>query len=250
MARIALVLDPAEHPAELGRWARPRFEPAEVRAGLAAAGHQLVDQGADVQVIDVAAPGWHPEPAAAAPRPPVVLISLGRPRDPWHSIRDAAERQPFIEPWAADLQARKRAAMSRRADAYADSMADLVAAIEVVLRPAGAEPPALRYRGALFNSAAIRPGTDYPLGAEARTFVLGRAISADVSVPTPQLARAHLQLSVGGEDALEVTDLGGTNGTWMCPPEGDAVALRPGAAVRARAGTLLLPDASFRFLVA
>ena len=113
MTRIALVLDPAEHSPELGPCARPRFEPAEVRAGLAAAGHQLVDQGADVQVIDVAATGWHPEPAAAA-RPPVVLISLGRPRDPWHSIQDAAERQPFIEPWAADLQARKRAAISRR----------------------------------------------------------------------------------------------------------------------------------------
>lgn len=251
MARIALVLDPAEHPAELGPCARPRFEPVEIRAGLAAAGHQLVDGRADVHVIDIAAAGSRREPGAAAAGTPVVLVSLARPRDPWHSIPDAALRQPFIEPWGADLQARKRAALSRRADAYADSMADLIAAIEVVvLRPAGAEPPALRYRGALFNSAAIRPGTDFPLGAEARTFVLGRAISADVSVPTPQLARAHLQLAVGGDDDLEVTDLGGSNGTWMCQPEGEVVALRPGAAVRARAGTLLLPDASFRFLVA
>jgi hypothetical protein len=249
MARIALAMDLAEHPAELGPCARPRFDPAEVRAGLTAAGHQLVDERADVQVIDLDTEGTRPPPDAA-PGSPVILVSLARPRDPWHSIGDAVERQPFIEPWGADLKARKHAALSRRADAYADSMNDLVAAIEAVLRSTGAEPPALRYRGALFNSAAIRPGTDFPLGAEARTFVLGRAIGADVSIPTAQLARAHLQLAVGGDDALEVTDLGGTNGTWMCPPEGEVVVLRPGAAVRARAGTLLLPDASFRFLVA
>ena len=249
MARIALALNLAEHPAELGPCARPRFEPTEVRAGLTAAGHQMVDERADVHVIDVDLPGPR-RPPRAAPGPPVVLVSLARPRDPWHTIRDAAERQPFIEPWGADLKARKRAALSRRADAYADSVDDLVAAIEAVLRPAGAEPPALRYRGALFNSAAIRPGTDFPFGAEARTFVLGRSITADVSIPTPQLARAHLQLAVGGEDGLEVVDLGGTNGTWMCEPAGEVVALRAGASVRARAGALLLPDASFRFLVA
>ena len=248
MARIALALDLAEHPAALGPCARPRFEPAEVRAGLTAAGHQLVDERADVHVIDVDLPG--PRTPPAGPGPPVVLVSLARPRDPWHTIGDAAERQPFIEPWGADLKARKRAALPRRADAYADSVDDLVAAIEAVLRPAGTEPPALRYCGALFNSAAIRPGTEFPLGAEVRTFVLGRSITADVSIPTPQLARAHLQLAVGGEEGLEVTDLGGTNGTWMCEPAGEVIALRAGASVRARAGTLLVPDGSFRFLVA
>jgi hypothetical protein len=252
MARVALTLDLVEHPAaELGPCARPRFEPDQVRAQLAGAGHELVAERADVNVVDLAAPAAARQ-ASAAPGPPVVLVSLSRPRDPWHSIDDSGDRQAFIEPWAADLQLRKRAALPLRADAYADSIADLLAAIEAVLRPAQdeIEAPALRYLGAVFNSAAVRPGTEFPFGAEPRTFVLGRGVTADVSIPTPQLARAHLQLAVGGAAALEVTDLGGTNGTWLRQPEGEVVALRPGAPVRARAGALLVPDASFRFLVA
>ena len=244
MARIALLLDDAPHPAELGPCARPRHQPDEVRSGLEAAGHQLVDGAADVHVVDV-------ERAADAPAGdrPVVLCSLTRPRDPWHAIADAGERQPFIAPWAADLERRKRAALALRAAAYADSMADLLAAIDACLLAAAPEPPALRYRGALFNSSVMRPGSDFPLGAEPRTFVLGRGIAADVSVPTPQLARAHLQLAVSGGDAVLVTDLGGTNGTWLCEPGGAVVALRAGDPVRARSGALLLPDGSFRFLV-
>ncbi|HEU5056972.1 MAG TPA: FHA domain-containing protein [Kofleriaceae bacterium] len=252
MARVALTLDPAEHlAAELGPCARPRFEPAQVRAQLVGAGHELVAEDAEVHVVDLAAPAAARQ-AGAAPGPPLILVSLGRPRDPWHTIADAGDRQAFIEPWAADLERRKRAALPLRADAYADSIADLLAAIEAVLRPAPDEldAPALRYLGAVFNSAAVRPGTEFPFGAEPRTFVLGRGVTADVSIPTAQLARAHLQLAVGSRAELEVTDLGGTNGTWLREPEGEVVALRPGARVRARAGALLVPDGSFRFLVA
>jgi hypothetical protein len=234
----------ATHPAELGPCASPRFTPEQVGEALAAAGHQLVDAAAaEVQVLDVDA---HDDARAGAP---LVLVSLGRPIDPWNAIRDAGERQPFIDPWAADLEKRKRAALPHRADAYADSIADLLAAVDAALRDRTAGAPALRYRGALFNSTSVRPGTDFALAVEPRPQVLGRGVDADVPIPTAQLARAHLQLSVNEEDGLEVTDLGSTNGTWLCQPDGAIVALRPGAAVLARPGALVMPDGSFRFLV-
>jgi pSer/pThr/pTyr-binding forkhead associated (FHA) protein len=80
--------------------------------------------------------------------------------------------------------------------------------------------------------------------------VLGRGQTADVLVPTPQLARAHLQIGVTDDDGLDITDLGGTNGTWLCQPDGVVVELTPGSPVRARRGALVIPDGSFRFLVA
>ncbi len=244
MARVALGMAGAAHPAELGPCARPRFTQEQVGEALAAAGHQLVDgAAAEVQVVDL---DTHDGVRGAVP---LVLASLGRPIDPWHAIADAAERQPFIEPWAADLDKRKRAALPHRAHAFADSIADLLAAIEAALRDKTAEAPALRYRGGLFNSVSVRPGTDFPLGVEPRPQVLGRGVGVDVSMPTPQLARAHLQLSVNEGEGLEVTDLGSTNGTWLCQPDGEIVALRPGTAVLARPGALVMPDGSFRFIV-
>lgn len=247
MARVTLAMECAAHPADLGPCARPRFTPGEVGEALAAAGHQLVDgDAAEVRVVEIGDPRAADEPGSA----PVVLVSLGRPASPWHAIADAADRQAFIDPWGADLEARKRAALALRADAYADSLADLLAAIEAIGRPATAEPPALRYLGALFNSAAVRPGTDFPLDVEPRPQVLGRGVAADVPILTPQLARAHLQLSATSASGIAVTDLGSTNGTWLCQPDGEVVALRPGAAVVARPGALVIPDGSFRFLVA
>jgi hypothetical protein len=47
-----------------------------------------------------------------------------------------------------------------------------------------------------------------------------------------------------------VTDLGGTNGTWLLLPGGELVALVPGKPLLAPAGALVIPDGSFRFLVA
>jgi hypothetical protein len=244
MARVSLGMTSATHPAELGPCARPRFTAEQVGEALTAAGHQLVDRAAaEVQVVEL---DTHDGVGGGAP---LVLTSLGRPIDPWHAIADAGERQPFIDPWVADLEKRKRAALPYRADAYADSFADLLAAVEVALRGKSADAPALRYRGGLFNSVSVRPGTDFALGVEPRPQVLGRGVGADVSMPTPQLARAHLQVSVNEGDGLEVTDLGSTNGTWLCQPDGEIVALRPGNAVLARPGALVMPDASFRFIV-
>jgi hypothetical protein len=242
MARIALATGPGGHPADLGPCARTRVTPDEVRAALAAAGHQVVDSGADLAVADVA--------AETPPGAPLVLMSFDRPVDPWHAIADPADRQAFIEPWAADLATRKRAALGRRAHAYVDSLADLAAAIEAVLHPVLPEPPALRYLGSLFNRCAIRPGTSFELDTDPRPLVLGRGETADVLVPTAQLARAHLQIAVTGDEGLAVTDLGSTNGTWLCQPDGQVVELTPGAPVRARRGALVMPDGSFRFLVA
>jgi len=245
MARIALAAGPGGHPAaHLGPCARTRIAPDQVRAALAAAGHQLVDSAPDLVVADVAAPP--PVPAGA----PLVLVSFDRPTSPWQAIADPADRQAFIGPWGADLDARKRAAMARRADAYADALDDLAAAIEVALHPEGLESPALRYLGSLFNTCELDPGASFELDVEPRPIVLGRGENADVRVASPQVARAHLQLGVTGEQGLTVTDLAGTNGTWLCQPDGETAALVPGKPVRARPGALVMPDGSFRFRVA
>lgn len=242
MARIALATGPGRHPADLGPCARPHLEPAPVRAALVDAGHLLVDGDPDLTVGDLAAP----DPPAGGS---LVLVSFDRPLDPWRAIADPADRQAFIEPWSADLERRKRAALSRRADAYADSIDDLLAAVELALAAAVPEPPALLYLGALFDSCSLRPGTRFDLDIEPRPLVLGRGQGADVQVPSHHLARAHLQLAVSSAGGLEVTDLGGTNGTWLSTRDVDQVALVPGAAVLAPAGALLMPDGSFRFLV-
>ncbi len=235
-------MGPGEFPEELGPCARARIEEAAARDALTAAGHLLVDVDPDLTVADVTA-------ADAPLAGHLVLVSFSRPVDPWHAIADAGERQPFIEPWGADLEARKRAALSRRADAYADSIADLAVAVEVALSAVVLEPPALRYLGSLFNSCALRPGAGFELDEDPRPLVLGRGHTADVRVPSTQLARAHLQLAVS-DGAIEITDLGGTNGTWLCAPGDDPVALVPGIPLRAGTGALVIPDGSFRFLVA
>jgi hypothetical protein len=241
MARIALAMGRGEHPADLGPCARPRIEEARVRAALVTAGHLLVEEAPDLAICDPATP----DPPLAGH---LVLVSFDRPLDPWHAIADAGDRQAFIEPWAADLAQRKRAALPRRADAYADSVEDLAVAIEIALAGAVPEPPALRYLGSLFNSCALRPGTHFELDVEPRPLVLGRGQDADVHVPSPQLARAHLQLAVV-DGGIEMTDLGSTNGTWLCLPGREPVALVPGAPLLATPGALIIPDGSFRFLV-
>jgi hypothetical protein len=242
MARIALAMGPGRHPADLGPCARTRIDEAAVRSALTTAGHILVTDDPDLTIADVAA-------AAPTPAGRLVLVSFDRPLDPWHAIADPADRQAFIEPWGADLAERKRAALVRRADAYADSIEDLAVAVEIALTSAAPEPPALRYLGALFNTCLLRPGRCFELDHEPRPLVLGRGHSADVQVPSTQLARAHLQLAVA-DGAIEVTDLGGTNGTWLCLPGGELVAMVPGAPLLAPAGALVIPDGSFRFLVA
>jgi len=213
-----------------------------VRAALLEAGHILDEGEADLAIVDVAC-----EQPPAVER--LVLVSFDRPLDPWRAIADPSERQAFIEPWAADLERRKRAALARRADAYADSIDDLLAAIEVALAGGAPEPPALHYLGALFNHCPLRPGARFELDSEARPLVLGRATTADVHVPSRQLSRAHLQLAITTDGLVEVTDLAGTNGTWLSTPDVDGVALVPGAAVVAPPGALLMPDGAFRFLV-
>ncbi len=243
MARIALAMGPGGHPADLGPCARPHVEPALVRAALLEAGHLLDEGDADLAVVDV-----------ACEQPPdshrLVLVSFDRPLDPWRAIADAAERQAFIEPWAADLERRKHAALARRASAYADSIEDLLAAIELALADDRPEPPALHYLGALFDHCPLRPGSRFELDSEARPLVLGRGTSADVHVPSRHLARAHLQLAVTADGLVEVTDLAGTNGTWLSTADVEQVALVPGASVVAPPGALLMPDGAFRFLVA
>ena len=249
MARIALAAGPGGYPAHLGPCARPRIAPDDLRAAVAAAGHQLVDSAPDLVIADVAAPA---APAASAPgaAQQLVLVSFDRPTSPWHAIADPADRQAFIEPWGADLERRRRAALGLRADAYADSIPDLLAAIDAALRRVEPEPPALCYLGALFNSCPLRPGAVFDIGAEPRPLVLGRGTEADVQVLTSHLARAHLQLTLVPDQGLEVIDLGGTNGTWLVQREGEITALSPGAPVVARQGALVVPDGSFRFLVA
>ena len=242
MARIALAMGPGGHPADLGPCARPRIDEGAVRSALTTAGHILVDDDPDLTVADVVV--GEPPPAGR-----LVLVSFDRPVDPWHAIADAGDRQAFIEPWGADLADRKRAALPRRADAFADTIEDLAVAVEVALSIARPEPPALRYLGALFNSCSLRPGTSFELDIEPRPLVLGRGQTADVHVPSPQLARAHLQLAVAEGD-IEVTDLGSTNGTWLYMPYDELVALVPGAPLPAPPGALVIPDGSFRFLVA
>lgn len=241
MARIALAMSAAAHPAELGPCARPRFLPDQVREALVAAGHQLVDRDPEVRVGDV--DGDPPGGGA-----PLVVTSLGRPVDPWHTIPDPDERQPFIAPWGRDLDRRKRAALHRLADGYADSLVDLVAAIDAAL--AGPATSGLRYLGAVFNSCVLRPGADLALGDEPRKYMLGRGGGADLLVLSPQLARWHLSLRAVGDGTLELTDLAGTNGTWLRQPDGEVLGLRPAEPVLAGSGALIIPDGSFRFRVA
>jgi hypothetical protein len=250
MARVALSMSGGEQPAELGPCARPRFTAAHVREALSAAGHQLVDgaAAADVRLVDVA----EPDAAATAGNDrgaPLVLVSLGRPVDPWRAIDEPAARQPFIDPWTADLTRRRDAALGRRARAYADSLATLLAGIELALTTIAPRPPALEYLGALFNDCACRPGAVFELGG-GRPLVLGRGVNADLHVMTPSLARAHLGIEAEQPHILQLTDLGGSNGTWLCQPDGELIALRPGEPVHARSGALVMPDGSFRFLVA
>jgi len=213
-----------------------------VRAALLEAGHLPDDGDPDLVVVDVAC-----EQPPAGQR--LVLVSFDRPLDPWRAVADPTERQAFIEPWAADLERRKRAALARRADGYADSIDDLLAAIEVALAGDAPEPPALHYLGALFNHCPLRPGSRFELDSEARPLVLGRGSEADVHVPSRQLSRAHLQFAITSDGLVEVTDLGGTNGTWLSTPDVEQVALVPGASVVAPPGALLMPDGAFRFLI-
>src|SRR5262245_41671303 len=140
MARIALAMGPGGHPADLGPCARPRIEKGELRSVLTTAGHIPVSDDPDLTVADVAL--GDPPPGGR-----VVLISFDRPLDPWRAIADPGDRQAFIEPWGADLAARKRAALPRRADAYADSIRGHAVAVQVALAPAAPEPPDLDVLG-------------------------------------------------------------------------------------------------------
>ena len=60
-----------------------------------------------------------------------------------------------------------------------------------------------------------------------RPVVVGREADADVQIHSPRVSRAHCRLQIEG-DAVKLTDLGSSNGTWVRGQEVSQVLLQEG----------------------
>jgi len=147
---------------------------------------------------------------------PVILSSALRPLAPWSLPLEAEERAALMPLWGKDLEARQERSRQVRGEGYADDARAILAAAKALAHPSPvAGGPGLTYLGALFNELPLVVGTKLPLPV-GKDAILGRAKNAALLLQTPNLSRHHLRFHAHPDGALTTTDLGGSNGNWLC----------------------------------
>jgi hypothetical protein len=224
MPRLALIAAPEDSGDLPTPLASPT--PEELVAELKGLGlsTECVESGAGVEgfdalLVDPGSPEAERRLAEARDcEMPSILISVLRPKGPWFLDIDPEERTALIAPWSEDFEKRRDRSLELVADAYADSSAAIAEALTELLdsAPPKSKGPSLSYRGALFNTlAGVAVGTSFELPV-GRDLILGRGKGVALVTHSPQIARHHLRLHVHPDGSVETTDLGGTNGNWLC----------------------------------
>jgi hypothetical protein len=184
---------------------------------------------------------------------PSVLISALRPIGPWFLDLEPEARTTLMPLWGQDFDRRRARSLDLLADAYADSPKAIAEAVSELLTSAkgistGERPskgPSLCYRGALFNELECAIGTcfELPVGQDA---ILGRGKGVSILMHSPHVARHHMRFHLRPDGTVEMTDLGGSNGNWICKGDQPTLQLKPGQTIDLNHGDELALAGDYR----